>query len=120
MATLDVDGDDLVLRMSRWERLGALHGGVRVPCSAVRDVTTSDRPWKVLRGVRMPGTGCPRLIMLGTTRGRGWKDFNAVYRKRPVVIVDLDGQEFERLVVTSDDATAVATGLRNRLGLATS
>jgi hypothetical protein len=120
VATLDVDGDQLVLRMSRWERLGALHGDVRVPRSAVRDVTTSDQPWKVLRGVRMPGTGCPRLIMLGTTRGRGWKDFNAVYRKRPVVIVDLDGQEFERLVVTRDEAEAVAAHLRDGLGLARS
>jgi hypothetical protein len=36
MATLEVSGDELVLRLSRWERLGALHGDVRVPRRSVR------------------------------------------------------------------------------------
>jgi hypothetical protein len=113
MASLDVEGDDLVLRLSPWERLGALHGNVRVPRTSVRAVSASDRPWKVLRGIRAPGTGCPRLIMLGTTRGLRWKDFNAVYRRRPVVVVDLEGQKFARLVVTSDEAAALAARLQS-------
>lgn len=113
MAKLEVSGDELVLRLSRWERLGALHGDVRVPRTSVRAVTASDQPWKTLRGLRAPGTGCPGLIMLGTTRGRGWKDFNAVYRRRPVVVVDLEGQAFARLVVTTDDAAAVAAQLHS-------
>jgi hypothetical protein len=54
--------------------------------------------------------------MLGTTRGRGWKDFNAVYRRRPVVVVDLWGQEFARLVVTCDEAPAVAARLQSLVG----
>jgi hypothetical protein len=113
MATLEIIGDNLVLHLSGWEKLGGLHGDVRVPRTSVRAVTASDQPWKTLRGIRAPGTGCPRLIMLGTTRGRGWKDFNAVYRRRPVVVVDLEGQEFARLVVTSDEAAAVASRLRS-------
>lgn len=112
MATLHVDGNELVLQLSGLERLGALHGGVRVPRSSVRSVSSSDQPWETVRGIRAPGTGVPRLIMLGTTRGRGWKDFNAVYRRRPVVVVDLEGQKFARLVVSSDDAPAVAARLQ--------
>lgn len=115
MASLDVDGDELVLRLSGLEKVGSLHGDVAVPASSVRAVTSSDQPWKALRGIRAPGTGCPGLIMLGTTRGRGWKDFNAVYRRRPVVIVDLQGQEFARLVVSTDDAAATTYRLRRLL-----
>lgn len=119
MATLEVEGENLILRMSRREKIGGLHGDVRVPRTSVRAVTASNEPWKVLRGIRAPGTGCPGLIMLGTTRGRGWKDFNAVYRRRPVVIVDLEGEAFARLVVTSDEAPAVVDRLRTLLGVST-
>lgn len=116
MASLDIVGDELVLRLSPLEKLGAFHGDIRVPRSSVKAVTTSDTPWKALRGMRAPGTGCPGLIMLGTTRGRGWKDFNAVYKRRPVVIVDLEGQPFARLVVTADDAPALAARLQGSAG----
>ena len=117
MARLELEGDDLVLRLGRWEKLGALHGDVRVPRRSVRAVAASDKPWRVLRGLRAPGTGCPGVIMLGTTRGRKYKDFNAVYRTRPVVVVDLEGQAFARLVVTSDEAPALADRLRGLLDL---
>jgi hypothetical protein len=117
MATLEVEGENLILRLSRWEKFGALHGDVRVPRASVRAISASKQPWKVLRGIRAPGTGCPGLIMLGTTRGSGWKDFNAVYRRRPVVVVDLEGEEFARLVVTNDDAPAAVDRLRSLLGV---
>ena len=117
MARLVLDGNDLVVRLSAWEKLGALQGDVRVPRGSVRAVVVSDRPWRAMRGARMPGTGCPGLVMLGTTRGRGYKDFNAVYRRRPVVVVDVDGQPFARLIVTAPDAAAVAERLRLELGI---
>jgi hypothetical protein len=117
LARLILDGDGLAVRLGPWEKLGALHGDVRVPRAAVRGVSASDRPWRTLRGLRIPGTGCPGLIMLGTTRGRGFKDFNAVYRRRPVVVVDLEGGPFTRLVVTVPDATEVAARLRHDLGV---
>jgi hypothetical protein len=120
MARLEVEGAELVLRLSGCEKIGALHGDIRVARTSVRAVTVSEQPWKVVRGIRAPGTGCPGLIMLGTTRGRGWKDFNAVYRRRPVVVVDLDGHTFARLVVTSDEALAVAARLQIASGSAAS
>jgi hypothetical protein len=36
MATLIVDGPDLVVRLSPLEKLGAVHSNVRVPLRAVR------------------------------------------------------------------------------------
>jgi hypothetical protein len=106
MATLVVDGDHLVVHLSLLEQVGALRGDVRVPLAAVHDVRVSDNPWSQLRGVRAPGTGWPGVIALGTRRGRGVKDFTAVYGKGEGVVVELKGGGFDRLVMSADDASA--------------
>jgi hypothetical protein len=50
---------ELVVQLTFWEKIGALHGDLRVPLSAVRAVSVVAEPWKALRGIRAPGTGCP-------------------------------------------------------------
>jgi hypothetical protein len=111
VAELVVEGDDITVRLNPLEKLGALRGNPRVPRSAVRVARVSDRPWSELRGIRAPGTGIPGVISLGTRRGGGGRDFAAVYRNRPVVVVELEGAVFDRLVVTVDDPAAVAARL---------
>jgi hypothetical protein len=64
-----------------------------------------------LRGMRAPGTGVPGQVALGTWRHRRGKDFVALYRGRPAVIVRLRGAPFQRLLVADDDADAVVAGL---------
>ena len=111
MATLRVESTDLVLRLSRWEKLGGLHGDIRVPRSAVEDLRVSRKPFGDLRGIRAPGTGLPRRIALGTWRYRGGKDFAALYGGKPAVIVRLREGPFQRLLVSAEDADAVAAAL---------
>ena len=115
MATLRTDGGDLVLALSRWERLGALHGDIRAPLSCVEDVAVTERPFGELRGIRAPGTGMPGVIALGTWRGRGGKGFAAVYRRQPGVVIRLRDSEFGWLCVSADDAQAVAERIRGAL-----
>lgn len=114
MAAIEIDGSDLVVRMSRWERLAALRREVRVPRKAVRQVRVTAQPWQELRGVRAPGMGIPRVIMLGTTRGRGGPQFAAVYGNRPAVVVDLEGAGLRRLIVSMADADSAATAISRR------
>lgn len=112
MAHLTTEGDELVLRLSRCERIGALHGDIRVPLAAVEKAYTSPRPFDELRGTRAPGTGIPRVIALGTWRRRGGpRDFAALYRGRPGVIVCLRGAPYERLLVSANDPDAVAAAI---------
>ena len=70
MASLIIDGADLVVKMSELEEIEAFHGEVRVPLAAVRAVRTADDAWPELRGIRAPGTGLPGVIAVGTRRGR--------------------------------------------------
>lgn len=112
MATLHCEADELVLRLSPREKLGALHGDVRGPLKSVRDVAVSDTPFHALRGLRAPGTALPRRIALGTWRYRGGKDFAALDRGKSAVIVSLQDAPFGRLLVSADDAEDVAAHIR--------
>ena len=116
MADLDVEGNELVLRLRALEKAESVHGDIRVPLSAARAVRSVDDPWPELRGIRAPGTGIPNVIAVGTRRGSFGKDFAAVHGTGPAVVVELDGTDFARLVVTSDDAAARARGIRQALG----
>lgn len=118
MARLSVDGDELVLDLSGLEKVEGFHGDIRVPLASVRQVRFVDDPWPELRGIRAPGTGVPGVVAVGTRRGSGIKDFAAVHGQGPAIVVELDGADFDRLVVTEDDAESVAAELRQRAGLA--
>ena len=115
MADLEVDGSELVLHLRGLEKAEAVHGDIRVPLSAVSAVRSVDDPWPELRGIRAPGTGVPDVIAVGTRRGSFGRDFAAVHGKGPAVVVELDGAAFRRLVVTADDADALARRIRESL-----
>jgi hypothetical protein len=67
----------------------------------------STTPFRDLRGIRAPGTGLPGVIALGTWRYRGGKDFAALYRGGPALVIELDGAEYRRLLVSAHDAVAL-------------
>jgi hypothetical protein len=108
MATISVDGSELVVRLSALEKIGALRGNIRLPLASVRVVRVSNTPWSELRGIRAPGTGVPGLISLCTRRGPGVHDFAAVYGRRPVLVIEMTGVSFDRLVVSCADAAGAA------------
>jgi hypothetical protein len=117
VAGLSVESDELVLTLSAVEKVEGFHGSIRVPVSTVRDVRSVADPWSELRGIRAPGTGVPGVIAVGTRRGSDIRDFVAVHGHGPAVVIDMDGAEFGRFVVTDDNAQALATELRRQIGL---
>ena len=103
MAQVIEEGSELKLILSPLERLGALHGSMTLPKSALIRSYVMDTPRNRkdgMIGVRVIGTSLPGLIMLGTFRGRGFKDFATVYGKGPANVYEFEGQEFHRWIVT--------------------
>jgi hypothetical protein len=102
MAKVRVIDEELILELSFWERVGALHSGPRVSLNAVTKVEFIDNLWsnKVLRGVRAPGTGIPYKVLLGTMRGREFRDFAAIKGRGAGVEICLNEGPFERWVFT--------------------
>ncbi|MGH8870140.1 MAG: hypothetical protein ACRDYU_19395 [Actinomycetes bacterium] len=113
MAVVSVDGETVRMRLSPWERLGALRGDLAFPRRWVDEVRVVPSALRAVRGLRAPGTGCPGVIALGTFRGRGYRDFAAAYRNRPGVVVELSGGPYARLVLSLDHPESVARSLRS-------
>ncbi len=107
MAQLEVDGDQLALRLSSEEHLESMHRDVVVPRSSVATVRVTEDVWAELRGIRAPGTGIPGVIAVGTRRGSFGKDFAVVHGKGRGVVVELVGQPFSRIVITAPDPEEV-------------
>lgn len=103
MASVRIEGADLVVSLRPIEKLGALRGDVRIPLRSVRRVRVAPDPWRELRGIRAPGTGIPGVIALGTRRGEGICDFAAVYRHQPALVVEAEEADFDRLVISLPD-----------------
>ncbi len=105
MATVRDLGEELVLELSFWERLGACHSSIHVPKSELLSIHVMANPWnrvEGMTGMRAPGTGMPGVIMLGTLRTRGGKDFAAVYGRRPAKVYTFKSGEFGRWIVTEN------------------
>ena len=102
MAKLIREGNDLVLALSFWEKLGALHSSPRTTIASVEKYEFPEKMWRaqVLRGIRAPGTGIPFVVLLGTMRGRRYRDFVAIKGREKGVILTLNSEPFARWIFT--------------------
>jgi len=102
MAKVIESKDKLILQLSFWERIGALHKSLSIDKRSLIEKKVVEKPWRasVLKGIRAPGTGFPFLILLGTMRYRGGKDFTVIYKQRPVEIYTFKDGPFKRWIVT--------------------
>lgn len=109
MATLLVDGDDVVLHLRWREKVAGFHADVRAPLSAVQSVRVLSDPLLEMRGWRMAGLAIPRAFAFGTRRhGEGY-DFTMVRGPRPGVQLELSQGRFQRLIVSAIDAEDAAS-----------
>jgi hypothetical protein len=114
MASVIVEGADVVVHLSGLEKLAAFRGDVRLPVAAVREVAVEPHPWGALRGIRSPGTGWPGVIAYGVRRYRGGRDFAAVLGRRPAMRLELDPPSpFARVVVSVADAESAVAAVRS-------
>ena len=102
MAKIVKDGDEIVLELSFLEKLGALHSSPRAPIDSIEKIEFIDQLWgsSTLRGLRAPGTALPYVVLLGTLRGRGYKDFVAMKGRGEGVVLTLKSGPFERWIFT--------------------
>lgn len=103
MAKVTVSGNYYILELSFWEKIGAFHASPKARISSLVSITEFKDPWRreVLKGWRAPGTGIPFIILLGTMRYRGGKDFLAICGRKPVKKYHFRNEDFVSWIVTS-------------------
>jgi hypothetical protein len=103
MTSVEVTHDSVHIHLSRLEKLAALSGDIVVPRESVVASDVIDDPLHAVRGLRGPGLGVPNRIKLGTWRRRGGRrQFVAVRRDQPAVLLTLRGQRYDSLLVGTD------------------
>lgn len=114
MVTLLLDSTQLEVVLSGAERAMAFRkGNVVIERSAITKVQLTDDAWTWLRGVPSPGTHLRGVVAMGTWKSAGAEDFAIIRRRRPSVVIDLDGHpEFQRIILTTRHGLALVQALR--------
>ncbi|SBT43997.1 hypothetical protein [Micromonospora auratinigra] len=109
-----VDPERLVVRLTGADRLWALSSGVVAPTAAVRAVRPVSRAeaFALGAGLRLPGTFWPGLIRAGSYLSRtGGRSFWCVHRAEELLLVELDGQPYRRLVLEVERPAEVSRAI---------
>lgn len=114
MVTLLLDSTQLEVVLSGAERAMSFRkANVVIERSTITKVQLTDDAWTWLRGVPSPGTHLRGVVAMGTWRSAGGDDFAVIRRRRPSVVIDLEGHpEFERLILTTRHGLALVQALR--------
>ena len=107
MATISVQGQDLVVEMNGLDKLWSLKSKLTIPLAHVRGATVDPGILGEPKGIRAPGTHLPGVITAGTFHQDGEKVFWAVRDALKAVVVELADEQYTRLVVEVDDPRAV-------------
>ncbi|MGX1675406.1 hypothetical protein [Streptomyces sp. NPDC055400] len=118
MARLTARGDELIVRLTWWEKIVARRGDVKVPLSAVTKATVEPSWRPVLRGTPGQGMWIPGALCLGVREHAGTQDFVAIRpRKLPATCIDLHStaSPFARIVISDRVPQATAALVRTTL-----
>jgi len=116
VAELSIDGDELVLSLTRAERIEGVHGDLRVARSAVRSVEVLDDAHRAadMIGLKI-GSRIPGVIEVATVHGATKTIFAVVHRDTPRgVRIVLDGAAQDEWIVGCADPESVAESLTRR------
>jgi hypothetical protein len=114
MAAIDVVGSSLVVVMGGLDGLWGLRRRIRFPLSHVRSATIGARVGSY-PGWCIAGTHLPGVLTMGTFRQEGRVAFWNVRRSKHPLVVDLEGTDYDRLVVEVPDPMAAVAAIRSAI-----
>jgi hypothetical protein len=114
MVTLLLDQTQLEVVLSPIERAATFHrSNLQVVRETITKVQLTEDAWTWLRGVPNPGTHIPTVLAAGSWKAAGSLDFVLIRRRRPSVVIDLDGDpQYRRLILTTRHGLSLTQALR--------
>ena len=109
-----LDGDELLVELSGWDRVLSLKSRLRVPLGSISSAEAKHRteinrlPG---RWLRLPGTYVPSMVHHGSYGRRPHRDFWALFRQERVLVVHCRDWDYERLVLAVPDCDRLADEL---------
>jgi hypothetical protein len=106
MARVSIEAGELVVDVEGLDKLWALKSRLSIPLANVRGATLDPGMVREHKGVRAPGTHVPGVIVAGTFHHEGERVFWDVRDAAKAVVIELDDEQFARLVVQVEDPAA--------------
>jgi len=114
MAQIQLLDTGIKVKLSFWEKAGALHGDLFIPVTSLRGAVLAEKRWYRGLGARIPGTFVPGLAIYGTYIWKK-KDFVAWHRGQQVLQLNLSGKPYSHVFVGVEDAAALADEINDAL-----
>ena len=92
-------GDKVVFEVKGLHKLWALKSRLEIPKANIRDAHRDPDATRGWKGWRVPGTYIPGLITAGTFYRKGRRVFWDVCNPNSTVVVDVDDEDYQRLVI---------------------
>jgi hypothetical protein len=112
VATLTMTASEIRVRFTRSEKILGLARDITFPRAAVTEVSVHDDALAAVRGLRAPGLAIPGRRRVGTWRAPGRRAAVSVVAGTPAVRIELTGQKYDEVVISSTDAEEWAAALR--------
>jgi hypothetical protein len=111
MAELTVHTSEVVVRLTALEALAVWRREVSVPIECLKMVHVEQSPLDFVTPFRLRGTSWPGSFALGSRRRDGRREFVAVRARQPALVLDAQGCNWDRVVVSHRDAVEIAAEL---------
>jgi hypothetical protein len=112
LAEVHVDGSEVVVTLTAFEKIEAVHGEIRLALASLQGADVLDDAVHAVHGLRAPGTGVPGYVAVGTYRNHGRKVFAVVHHDaRRGVRLRFRGLDFDEVIVGCDDPEALVARL---------
>ena len=101
MATLVLSTTGLTVQLGRWERFGTFQRTFTVPWDNIDAAYAIQDMWPHVLGWRWPGIGIPHVVLVGRMVYRDGRDFCAIHRAQPGILLELHGEDYNRLLLSA-------------------
>jgi hypothetical protein len=113
MVTVTIEGRRIRFEVEGWDKLWALKSQLEIPLEHIDGVRVDPEPargwW---HGFRMPGTQIPGVLTAGTFYQSGGAVFYDVHDPERTIVLDLNHENYKRLVIEVEDPAATVTQIR--------
>jgi hypothetical protein len=106
MATISIDGSDLIIDVHGLDKLWTLRRRLTFPLTHIHGATADPGIVVEPKGWRGPGTHLPGVVVAGTFHQDDQKVFWAVHHKDKAVVIELKDDTYQRLIIEVDDPRA--------------
>lgn len=116
MVNVSIEGGRVRFEVEGWDKLWAFKSQIEIPIGHIRGARIDPEPargwW---HGLRLPGTSLPGVITAGTYYQADGAVFFDVHDPDRTVVVELDNEQYRRLVIEVENPIDVVARLQSAI-----